>query len=216
MDPQCALTRSKGFKREAREKLDGRNEAVETFSAASGRLKLRQRDSVAAVFEDDLHRHIDVDFVDRATDDVAAEARAVVQIDPCRDVRDVGRETAQRLADDFANDREAKDFTFAADLNPFEFVAGAVAANRPRAEDPGAAVLAFLHHQFARSSAVPKRLIDGSDFGEWFLKYFVLFCHLELLKDSSLAQSFKKLSMRQSKMFTFYHEAHEGREGSEI
>ena len=144
------------------------------------RLKLRQRDSVAAVFEDDLHRHIDVDFVDRATDDVAAKARAVVQIDPGRDVRDVGRETAQRLADDFANHREAKDFTFAADLNPFEFVAGAVAANRPRAEDPGAAVPAFLNHQFAGFGAFPERLVDGSDFGKWFLKYFVLICHIKL------------------------------------
>ena len=112
-----------------------------------------------------------MDFVDRTTDDVAAEARAVVQIDPGRDVRDVGRETAQRLADDFANDREAKDFTFAADLNPFEFVAGAVAANRPRAKDPRSTVLALLHHELADFGAIPEGLIDGSDFGERFFDF---------------------------------------------
>src|SRR5258705_5195455 len=144
------------------------------------RLEFRQRDSVAGVFENDFHGHVDVDFFDRATDHVAAEARTVVQIDPGRDIGDVRRETAQRLADDFANDREAKDFTFAADLNPFELVTGAIAANRPRAEDPGAAVPAFLHHQFAGFGALPERLVDRSDFGKWFLKYFVLFCHIKL------------------------------------
>jgi len=118
-----------------------------------------------------------MDLLDRAADDVAAEARAVVQVDPGCDIGDVRRETAQRLADDFANDREAKDFAFAAYLHPFEPIAGAISANRPRAEHPGAALLAFLHHELAGFGAVPERLIDRSDFGERFFDYFVFICH---------------------------------------
>ena len=141
-----------------------RNETDEPFSAASKGFELRQRDAVAAVFEHHFHRHIDADFIDWTADDVAAESRPIVQVDPCGDIGNVRREAAQRLADDFANDGEGKNFALAADLHPFEFVAGAIAANRPRAKDPCAAVLALLHHELAGFGAVPKRLVDRSNF----------------------------------------------------
>ena len=152
-----------------------RNEAGGPFSAALAGFKLRQRNAVAAVFEYHFHRHVDVDFIDWTADDVAAEARTVVQVDPCGDVGNVRREAAQRLADDFANDGEGKNFALAADLYPFEFVAGAIAANRPRAKDPCAAVLALLHHELAGFGAVPKRLVDRSNFRQWFFDF--LLCH---------------------------------------
>ena len=80
-----------------------RNEAGVPFSAALAGFKLRQRNAVAAVFEYHFHRHIDADFIDWTADDVAAESRPIVQVDPCGDVGNVRREAAQRLADDFAN-----------------------------------------------------------------------------------------------------------------
>jgi hypothetical protein len=57
-------------------------------------LELWQCDSVAAVFKNDLHRHIDIDVVDRAADDVAAETRPLVEIDPRGDIGNIRTETA--------------------------------------------------------------------------------------------------------------------------
>ena len=54
------------------------NEADEPFSTASVRFEFRQGNAVAAIFEYHLHRHVDVDLIDGATDDVAAETWAVV------------------------------------------------------------------------------------------------------------------------------------------
>jgi uncharacterized membrane protein len=153
---------------------------------SSSRLELRQCDSVAALFENDLHRHIDMDLVDRAADDVAAKARSLVEIDPRRDVRDIRSETAQRLTDDFADDREGKYFSLAADFYPFELIAGAIAANRSRAKNPGAAVLAFLNHQLARFRAVPERLIDGRYLGKGLFDCSVVVCHMEILMPVSV------------------------------
>ena len=42
------------------------------------------------IFEDGLHWHIDLHLLDGATDDVAAQARAVVEIDPGGDIGDIG------------------------------------------------------------------------------------------------------------------------------
>ena len=144
-----------------------RSRARITSTIASGlaRSKFRQRHPFTAIFEDNLHRHVDVDLFDGATDDVAAESRPVVEIDPGGDVGNIRSEALERVADDFTDDGETKDFAFAADLHPFQFFAGAVAANRPRAEHPGAAVLALLHHELAGPGSVPERLVDGSDFG---------------------------------------------------
>ena len=129
------------------------------------RFELRQRYIVAGIFENNFYRHIDVNFVDRAVDDIAAKAGTVVQVNPGGNVRNIRCEAAQGLSDDFANDRERKNFALAAERDPFQFVAGAVAANRSRTKDPGAAVLAFLHHELAGPGSVPERLVDGSDFG---------------------------------------------------
>jgi hypothetical protein len=149
-----------------------RNETGGPFSAALTRFEFRQRHPFTAIFEDDLYGHVDVDFFDGAAGDVAAESRPVVEIDPGCDVRNVGAEAAQCLANDFANHGEGKNFALATDLYPFEFVAGAVAANRPRAKNPRPAVLAFLHHELAGFGAVPKRLVDGRNFRERFANFF--------------------------------------------
>jgi hypothetical protein len=45
-----------------------RNEANVPFSAASARSELRQRDALPGILEDDLHGHVDVNFVDGAAD----------------------------------------------------------------------------------------------------------------------------------------------------
>ena len=132
--------------------------------AALTGFKFRQRHPFTAIFEDYFHRHADLHLVNRAADDVAAESWTIVQIDPGGDVGNIRSEALERVADDFTDNGETKDFAFAADLHPFQFFAGAVAANRPRAEHPGAAVLALLHHELAGPGSVPERLVDGSDF----------------------------------------------------
>ena len=141
--------------------LDSRHETL----AGLARFELWQRDTVAAVFEHDFDRHVDFDLLDGTTDDVAAKARAVVQINPGGDIGNVGTKAAERGADDFTNDREAKDFAFAADLHPVEFFAGAIAAHGTRRKHPGRAVGAFLHHQFAGFGAIPEGLVDRRYFG---------------------------------------------------
>ena len=102
-----------------------------------------------------------MNFVNRTIDNITAEARAFIEIDPCGNVGDVRGKPAQRLTDHFTYDRKREYFSFAADFNPVEFVAGAIAANGSGAEHPAAAVLAFLNHQFAGFGAPPERLIDG-------------------------------------------------------
>ena len=172
-------------------------------------LELRQCDSVTAVFENDLHRHIDMDLVDWAADDVAAKARSLVEIDPRGDVGDIRSETAQRLTDDFADDREGKYLSLATDFYPFELVAGAIAANRSRAKNPGAAVLAFLNHQLAGCGAIPERLIDRRYLGKWLFDCSVLVCHVELLmpvsvfvgRVNTITIGFPKLPQRCSRSF---------------
>ena len=144
---------------------------------ALARFELRQRNAFTAVFEDHFHGHVDVDLFDGATDDVAAKSRPIVEVDPGRDVRNIRREAAQRLADDFAYHGEGKNSAPAADLYPFEFVAGAIAANRPGTKDPCAAIFALLHQELAGFGALPKRLIDGSDFRKWFANLLLLPCY---------------------------------------
>ena len=121
-----------------------------------------------------------MDLVDWAADDVATKARSLVEIDPCGDVRDIRSETAQRLTDDFSDDREGKYFSLAADFDPFELIAGAIAANRSRAKNPGAAVLAFLNHQLAGSGAIPERLIYRRYFRNGLLVHTILVAHIKL------------------------------------
>ena len=134
-----------------------------------------QCDAAAGVFEDNLHRHVDLYFVKGAIDDIAAKSRAIVEIDPGGDVGNVRAESGKRSAYHFAYYRKGEDFTSLADLDPLELVARAVAANRARAKNPGAAVLAFLHHQFAGARRIPKGFVHRSDLRQWFLKF--LFRH---------------------------------------
>jgi hypothetical protein len=138
-------------------------------------LELGQSDAFTGILKNDFNVHADLHVFDRTADDVAAESRPIIQVDPRGDVGNVRREASEGLADDFANYGEGKNFALAADRYPFEFVAGAIAANRPRAKDPRAAVLALLHHELAGFGAVPKRLVDRSDLREWFSNFF--FCH---------------------------------------
>jgi hypothetical protein len=93
---------------------------------------LGQCDALAGVFEDDFDIHTDLYVFDWAADDVAAEPRPFFKIDPCRDVGNVGRKATERAADDFADDREREDFAATAELFPFQFVATAFTADRPR------------------------------------------------------------------------------------
>src|SRR5262249_49898008 len=88
-------------------------------SKALAGLELRQLNAAAGIFEYPFHRHVDVDLIDGAADDVAAETRAVVQVDPRRDIRNVGREAAQRLTDNLAYHGEGENFARASDLYPF-------------------------------------------------------------------------------------------------
>jgi hypothetical protein len=117
-----------------------------------------------------------------------AEPRPFIEIDPRGDVGNIRREAAQRLSDDFADHREGKNLAAAADLHPVELVARAIAANRPRAENPRAAVPALLHHELAGFSAVPKRLVDGSDLGEGLFNCLVLICHNQFSPLKCLAE----------------------------
>ena len=139
--------------------------------------KLRQGDAFAGVFEHNLHRHVDVNLFDGAADNVAAESRAFVEIHPCRYIRNVGRKAAQRLAHDFANDGEGKDFASAAELHPFEVATVALDADRPRAKNPRLTILAALHHQLAGFGAVPEGLVDRSDFRQGFFDVSGSFRH---------------------------------------
>src|SRR2546426_742282 len=136
-------------------------------------LELRENHALAAVVEYYFHSHADLNAAHRRADDVAAEARSFVKVNPGRDVWNVRRETAQGLPNDFADHREREDLTFSAQLHPFEFVACTFTADRSRAENPTAALLAFLHHQFAGFSALPKRLVNRSDFGQGLSNLFV-------------------------------------------
>jgi hypothetical protein len=142
--------------------------------------ELRERYTLAAVFENNLHGHIDVNFVNRTADYIAAEARAFIEIDPRGNVGDVRSKTAQRLTDNFTYNRKRKYFSFAADFNPVEFVAGAIATNGSRAKNPAAAVLAFLNHQFAGFGAVPERLINGRNLRNRLFDRSVLIRHSKL------------------------------------
>src|SRR5258706_601900 len=55
---------------------------LQAFLQGSARFELRQRDAVAAVFEDGLHRHVDLYLLDRAADDGGAQTWTVVEIEP--------------------------------------------------------------------------------------------------------------------------------------
>ena len=99
--------------------------------ASSCRHELRQCHTLSAIFENNSHRHIDVNLVNRAADDIAAEARTFIEIDPGGDVGNVRSKAAQRLTDNFTYHGEGKYLAFAADFYPLKFVAGAVATNRP-------------------------------------------------------------------------------------
>ena len=142
--------------------------------------ELWQCHTLAGVLENDLHRHIDMNLVDRTADDIAAEARSFIEIDPGGDVGNVRSKAAQRLTDNFSYHGEGKYFAFAADFYPLEFVAGAIATNGSRAKHPGAAVLAFLNHQFAGFSAVPELLIYRGDLRNWLFDYAILIRHIKL------------------------------------
>jgi hypothetical protein len=135
---------------------------------------------LAAVLENNLYRHIDMNFLHWTADDIAAEARTLIEIDPGGDVGNVRSKAAQRLTDNFSYHGEGKYFAFAADFYPLEFVAGAIATNRPRAKHPGAAVLAFLNHQFPCFGAVPELLIYRCNLGNWLFDYAILIRHIEL------------------------------------
>src|SRR5687767_2438961 len=119
-----------------------------------------------------------MNFVDRTADDIAAEARSFIEIDPGGDVGNVRSKAAQRLTDNFSYHGEGKYFAFAADFYPLEFVAGAIATNGSRAKHPGAAVLAFLNHQFAGFGAVPELLIYRGDLRNWLFDYAILIRHI--------------------------------------
>ena len=121
-----------------------------------------------------------MNFVDRAADNIAAETRTFIEIDPGGDVGDVRSKTAQRLPDNFTYHGEGKYFAFAADFYPLEFVAGAIATNWSRAKYPGGAVLAFLNHQLANFGAVPERLIHGRNLRDRFFDRSGLIRHVKL------------------------------------
>jgi hypothetical protein len=146
---------------------------------AVSRDELRQCHALAAVFENDSNRHIDMNLVNRAADDIAAEARTFIEIDPGSDVGNVRSEAPQRLTDHFSDYGEGKYLAFATDFHPLEFVAGAIATNRSRAKHPAAAVLAFLNHQLAGSGAVPERLIHRRYFRKRLFDYPILITHIK-------------------------------------
>jgi hypothetical protein len=171
----------------------------------ASRLELGQRDAFTGIVKNDFNVHANLHVFNRAADDVAAESRPLVEIDPGRDVGNVGREAAQRLTDDFANHSEGKNFALAADLYPFEFVAGAVAANRPGAKDPRAAVLALLHHELAGFGAVPESLVDRGDFREGFSNLF--FCHVTEPFRTSLGENFLRLRLPKDTLTTKFTKA---------
>jgi hypothetical protein len=121
-----------------------------------------------------------MNFLNWTADDIAAEARSFIEIDPGGDVGNVRSKAAQRLTDNFSYHGEGKYFAFAADFYPLEFVAGAIATNGSRAKHPGAAVLAFLNHQFAGFGAVPELLIYRCNLRNWLFDYAILIRHIKL------------------------------------
>src|SRR5215813_13135580 len=97
--------------------LAGLQRAGENFLS---RLEFGQEDSPAGVLEQHRDRHADFHPLDRAADDVAANPRALLEVDPGGDVGDVLLEAAERAADDLADDGEREDFAAAAQLRPFK------------------------------------------------------------------------------------------------
>ncbi len=100
---------------------------------------------MSRLFENHLDRHSDRHFFDRALDDITADPRAFIQIDPGRDVRNVFCESSEGPADHFTDHGEGEDVPAAADRGPLKFFAAALDASGAGAPDPRLAVATALH-----------------------------------------------------------------------